>query len=174
MSQNEAGILAIFRYLDDVTAAIKKIRGRADFAEHEVFTPTSYHDIEHASGFSSSPVKWFTLTGALLGVTAGFSLALATDFDWPLIVGGKSAGIYSIFAYVVIGFECTILLGAIATIIGMLWMGRIPNPKATILDTRLTNDRFAIFLPNVSTGSPQAQLLKECGAEEIKVVGGEA
>src|SRR5690349_3161054 len=107
---DKKGILAIFKYLDDVTTAIKNIRSRAYFAEHVVYTPTSYHEIEHACDFPSSPVKWFTLTGALTGVTAGFALALSTDYDWPLVVGGKTAGIYSIPAYVVIGFECTILL----------------------------------------------------------------
>jgi hypothetical protein len=168
MSQETSGVLAIFRYLDDLTTAIKKVKTRADFADYEVFTPTSYHEIEHACGFHSSPVKWFTLTGGLTGMCCGFGLALATDYDWPLFVGGKTPGIYSLPAYFVIGFECTILLGAIATIIGMLFMGRIPNPKATVLDNRLTNDRFAIYVPN--GGSTQADFLKSLGADEIKTV----
>ncbi len=71
----------------------------------------------------------------------------------------------------VIGFECTILLGAIATIAGMLVMGRLPNPKANILDTRLTDNRFGIFVPNVDEGSSAAAFLKTCGAEEIKRLG---
>jgi hypothetical protein len=167
----QKGILAIYKYLDDVTAAIKNIRTRADFAEHEIFTPTSYHEIEHACDFPSSPVKWFTLTGALTGMCAGFALTLATDYDWPLVVGGKTPGIYSLPAYVVIGFECTILFGAIATILGMLIMGRIPNPKVSVLDARLTNDRFGIFVPNVGESSEQAQVLRKFGAEEIKTVG---
>ncbi len=58
-------------------------------------------------------------------------------------------GWYSIIAYVVIGFECTILLGAIATILGMLVMGRIPNPKVSVLDPRLTDNRFGVFVPHV-------------------------
>jgi len=171
MANQGSGIVGVFRYLDDLTGAIKKIRSRADFADHEVYTPTSYHEIEEACGFSPSPVRFFTLIGALTGVTCGFALALATDYDWPLVVGGKTPGIYSIPAYVVIGFECTILLGAIATILGMLIMGRIPNPKVTILDPRFTNDRFGIYVPNASLNSEQAQFLKTLGAEEVKFVG---
>ena len=60
-----------------------------------------------------------------------------------------------------------ILLGAIATILGMFVMGRFPNPKATIFDTRTTDDRFAIFVPGASIDGQQAKLLKEFGAEEV-------
>jgi hypothetical protein len=169
MANSDQGIIAIFRYLDTVCHAIEKVRERSDFKGHEVFSPTSYHEIEHACGFGASPVRFFTLAGALTGVTSGFALALWTDYDWPLVVSGKTPGLYSLPAYVVIGFECMILFGAIATIMGMLVMGRIPNPKRGVLDTRLTSDRFAIFVPGGQLDGPQAKLLKELGAEEVKL-----
>ncbi|MGE0173723.1 MAG: DUF3341 domain-containing protein [Oligoflexales bacterium] len=164
------GILAIFKYLDEVTDAIRKIKDRSDFANHDVYSPTSYHEIEEACDFESSNVKWFTLTGAMLGTFSGFALALFTDWDWPLIVGGKTPGVYSLPAYVVIGFELTILFGGIATIIGMLVTCKIPNPNQRVLDTRLTDDRFGIFVPNVAESSEQARLLRDLGAEEIKTI----
>lgn len=166
---SERGILAIFKHLDVLCAAIEKARERQDFAEYEVFSPTSYHELEHACAFPPSPVRFFTLAGALTGVCAGFALALSTDWNWPMIVGGKTPGIYSLPAYVVIGFECMILFGAIMTIVGMLVMGRIPNPKKKVLDNRLTSDRFGIYLPSIGLDSAQARLLKEWGAEEVKL-----
>ena len=174
MSIQEQGIVGIFSYLDDFTGAIEKIKNRGDFADHELYSPTSYHEIEHACGYKPSPVRYFTLVGGLTGLCAGFALCLTTDWDWPLVVGGKTAGIYSLPAYVVIGFECTILLGAIATILGMLWMGRIPDPKTTIIDKRFTDAHFGIFVPGVGSESEQAKLLRECGAEEINLVAGDA
>ena len=164
----DQGVIGIFRHLDTLCNAIEKVRERGDFAGYEALSPTSYHEIEHASGFGASPVRFFTLIGGLTGMFSGFGLALFTDWDWPMVVGGKSPGIYSLPAYVVIGFECTILFGAIATILGMLVMGRIPNPKRRVLDVRTTDDRFAIFVPGVRADSPQAQLLRECGAEEVR------
>ncbi len=168
MSQQDQGVIGIFKYLDTFCEAIERVRDRSDFNDFEAISPTSYHEIEHSHGLGASPVRFFTLIGALTGMCAGFALALYTDYDWPIVVGGKTPGIYSLPAYVVIGFECTILFGAIATILGMLVMGRIPNPKRRVLDNRLTDDRFAIFIPGANMSGPQAQLLKELGAEEVR------
>ncbi|NRA44964.1 MAG: DUF3341 domain-containing protein [Oligoflexales bacterium] len=163
------GIVAIYRYLDDVCEVAESIEKRDDFKDHEIISHTSYHELIHIAEkkYGISQVRWFTLTGALTGVFTGFAMPLAMDYDWPLVVGGKTAGVYSLPAYVVFGFELMILLGAIATIVGMFVMGRFPNPKATVFDTRTTDDRFAVFVPGVSIDSQQAKLLKEFGAEEV-------
>lgn len=167
MSQSN-GILALFKHLDTVCHAIEKVKGRHDFKDHEVFSPTSYHEIEHSCAYGPSAVRWFTFVGAMTGTVTGFALALLCDWDWPVVVGGKSPGIYSLPAYVVLGFEFTILFGAIATVAGILVMCRLPNPKVTILDKRLTDDMFGIWVPGAVVDGPQAKLLKEAGAVEIK------
>ena len=172
--QRPGGVLAIYKYLDDTCDAITKVRDRGDCQGYDVYTPTSYHEIEHACGFGSSPVKWFTLAGAMTGTVSGFALALLMDYDWSIVVGGKTAGIYSIPAYVVLGFELTILFGGIMTILGMLVMGKLPNPTQRILDTRFTDDRFGIFVPNATLDGEPAQVLKGCGAEEVRLVEPEA
>ncbi|MDA9951737.1 DUF3341 domain-containing protein, partial [Oligoflexaceae bacterium] len=105
MSNEERGIVAIFSYLDQLTDAIKSIKGRPDFEGHETFSPTSYHEIEQAYDFKASPLRWMTLAGGLTGMFTGFGLALITDYDYPLVVGGKTPGVYSLPAYVIIGFE---------------------------------------------------------------------
>ena len=177
MKKRPGGVLAVYKYLDEVIDAMTKIRGRTDFEDHEVFSPTSYHELDEAYAKSvygssdiTSPVKWFTLTGAMTGTISGFALALLMDYDWPLVVGGKTAGIYSVPAYFIFGFELTILFGGIMTIVGMLVMGKLPNLGQRILDTRFTDDRFGIFVPNASLEGEQAKLLKECGAEELRTI----
>ena len=104
----------------------------------------------------------------MTGTVTGFALALLCDWDWPIVVGGKTPGIYSLPAYVILGFEFTILFGAIATVIGVLVMCRLPNPKATIFDNRLTDDMFGIWVPGATVDGPQSKFLKEAGAVEIK------
>lgn len=167
MSQKQ-GILGLFKHLDTVCHAVEKVKGRQEFKDHEVYSPTSYHEIEHSCGYSPSPVRWFTFVGAMTGTFTGFALPLLCDWDWPIVVGGKTAGIYSLPAYVVLGFEFTILFGAIATVLGVLVMCRLPNPKVTILDKRLTDDMFGIWVPNATVDGPQAKFLKEAGAVEVK------
>ncbi|RYZ57583.1 MAG: DUF3341 domain-containing protein [Proteobacteria bacterium] len=164
------GILVIYKYLDQLTDAMVAIRGRNDFKDHEVFSPTSYHEIEEALDAGPSQVRWFTLSGALTGTCTGFGLGLWVDYDWPLVVGGKLPGLYSIPSYVILGFELTILFGGLMTILGMLVMCRIPNLKQRILDVRFTDDRFGIFVPNVALNGEQASLLKQFGAEEIRQI----
>ena len=167
---SKSGILAVYQYLDDLTATVKKVRELPAFKDYEIYSPTSYHEIEHAAGYTDSPVKWFTLIGGLTGMTLGFALCLATDYDWPLVTGGKTPGIYSLPAYVIIGFEMTILLGAISTILGMLVCCKIPNPKDEVLDERFSDDHFGIFVPNASANDESARLLKEGGAIEVRTI----
>ena len=171
MSEHKQGVLAIYEYLDHVCNAIKDIRSKPEYADYEVYSPTSYHEIEHACGFGFSPVRWFTLVCGLIGTMSGFGLCILLDLDWPMIVGGKTPAFYSLPAYVVIGFELTILLGGIGTIAGMLIFCKIPNPKDTVLDVRLTDNKFGIFIPGASADGDEAKLLKSFGAEEIKEVG---
>ena len=167
MSKRYDGVVAIFTYLDDVCDFMEKVKSREDFIGHEVLSPTSYHELEHASGYGASAVRWFTLTGALSGIATGFGMPLLMDYDWPIVVGGKTAGIHSVTAYVIFGFELMVLFGALATILGMLVMGRLPNPKAKVFDPRITDDKFAVFVPGASVEGQQSQFLKECGAEEV-------
>ncbi len=43
MSQSR-GVLALYKHLDTVCSAIEKVKGRHDFREHEVYSPTSFHE----------------------------------------------------------------------------------------------------------------------------------
>lgn len=168
-TDRKEGVLAIFQYFDEFMDALKHIEEKPEFKGHEIYSPTSYHElVEHAEKlYGPSQVRWFTLVGALTGIASGFALPLGLDWDWSIVVGGKTAGIYSLPAYMIFVFELMVLFGAIATITGMLVMGRLPNPYARIRDQRLSDDRFAIFVPGVSVDSKQAQLLKQWGAEEV-------
>ncbi len=163
------GVMAIFQYFDQFTEVLEKIQTEKKFAGHEIYSPVSYHELmDHAEKlYGPSEVRWFTLVGALTGIASGFALPLGMDWDWPIVVGGKTAGIYSMPAYFIFVFELMVLFGAIATIMGMLVLGRIPNPEAKIRDKRLSDDRFGIFVPGVSVDSEQAQMLKQWGAEDV-------
>ncbi len=108
-----------------------------------LITPFHVHEAEHLLNAPPSKLKFFTLAGALGGLFAGFALTIFTVLDWPLITGGKP--LISIPAFLVIAFELTILLGAIASFVGFLVLGRFPSLKGIIQPTEHDN-RFIVIV----------------------------
>ena len=107
------GVLASFVHVDAAADAIRALRARGH-RNLVVYSAAPNHEIEEALDQSVSPVRLFTLIGGLTGCAAGFGMTIWMSLDWPLLVGGKT--IASIPPYVVIGFELTILLGALSTV----------------------------------------------------------
>ena len=169
MSQAKTGALGVFEYVDDATSAAKKLREQG----HDVvgMTPTIFHELERTIDPQSdrSNLRWLTLTGALLGCVGGFSLAIWTSMDWPIITGGKE--IISLPPFVVIGFECTILIGAIFNLLAMLGFAGLPNLKPDeAWDPRFSDDRIGLWVPtDPEKAKSVAELMKAEGAEEARV-----
>jgi hypothetical protein len=165
MSRQPSGVLAAFRKVDAATDAIKALKelGHKDFT---VYTPVPNVEVAAAIGHKVSPVRVWTLIGGLLGVTTGFAMTMWMSYDYPLVVGGKPLG--SIAPYVVIGFELTILFGALATLAGVAfnaWKTNQPGP----FDPRFTNDTIGIFVPCADDRKePIEELLTSNGAEEVR------
>lgn len=138
------GLLASYEFLDSTVDAIEKLR-KAGFKDLKAYAPYPEHHIEHALGYGQSPVRVFTLVGGLTGTATGFAFTTWTSMDWPLIVGGKP--IVSIPAYVVIAFEMTVLFGALATVIGLFILARLPDMKpAVIYDPEFSNGRYGVYV----------------------------
>jgi hypothetical protein len=93
----------------------------------EIFTPYPVHEAEHILNFKTSPLRFFTLFGALSGLLFGFWLTIWTSLDWPLIRGGKP--IVSIPAFIILAFEVTILFGGIVSFVGFLLLSKFPDFK---------------------------------------------
>jgi hypothetical protein len=141
-----SGILASFEYLDSTVDAIGELR-KAGFRKDDLTAYASYpdHHIEHAMGYGQSPVRVWTLVGALTGTATGFGFTAWSSMDWPLIVGGKP--ILSMPAYVVIAFELTVLFGALSTVLGLFVNSRLPGFKPPIVyDPEFSSGRYGIFV----------------------------
>src|SRR4029434_5169587 len=93
-------------------------------------TPVPVHEIEDVLERDRpvSKVRLFTLLGGLTGLASGFMLTAWPSLKWGLIVGGKPPMSLPVSPpYVVIMFELMILFGGIATLIGMVTLGRLPQ-----------------------------------------------
>ncbi len=144
MSMPSKGLLASFDYLDSCVDAIEDLK-KAGFKKVTAYAPYPEHHIEAALDYGQSPVRVFTLVGGLTGTATGFAFTTWTSMDWPLVVGGKP--IVSIPAYVIIAFELTVLFGALATVIGLFILSRLPDLKPSVIyDPEFSSGRYGVFV----------------------------
>jgi len=96
----------------------------------QTYTPFHIHEVEHILKARTSPLRFITLAGALAGFFLSFLFILFTVFDWPIMIGGKP--LVSIPAFIIVAFECTILIGGIVSFLGFLHLNRLPNIRRVI------------------------------------------
>ena len=164
---SQVSILAVFRDGSSAARAALAVRTQG-LGEVVTFSPTPDHAILGALRRDVSPVRLFTLVGAVVGCLLGIALPAYTMLDWPLITGGKPT--ISIPPLVVIRFEVTMLLGALGAVAGFLLLSGLPAfaPPASY-DARFSEDRFGVL---VTCESDQTDVIRAClhesGAEELQ------
>lgn len=166
MKGNKA-VVGVFSYLDDCVAAIHAAkRLNLDF---RVYAPVPCHELEPLCAPERSPVRFINGAGAVTGLISGFALAIMCSLDWPMRVSAKD--IVSIPGFVVIGYECTILFGAIATLLALLHFCRLPDPFRKIgYDPRFSDDKFGVVVGCDKNDIEQVEReFKQAGAEEVQV-----
>lgn len=162
MNEQSQGLLASFDYLDSTIQAVKKLRN-AGFRRITAYSPLPEHHLEEAMGYGQSPVRVFTLVGGLTGTATGFAFTIFHGMDWPLVVGGKP--IVSIPAYVIIAFELTVLFGALATVIGLFILMKLPQLRPIVVyDPEFSGGRFGIYVSAPASKIGEARRILE--AEE--------
>ena len=165
----ETGALGVFEYLDDAISAVRNLKAQG-FAV-QAMTPTYFHELEHEVDHTRSSTRWITLFGALLGCASGFALCIWTSLDWPIITGGKE--IVSLPPFVIIGFECTILIGSLFNLAALLLFSGLPKfVEQEGYDRRFSEDRIGLWVPVALERAEQAAaVMKAEGAEEARVAG---
>jgi molybdopterin-containing oxidoreductase family membrane subunit len=163
-------VLGVFPHVDTATRAIKELRTKG-YGSITTYSPVPLEEFEEALtgyGLPKSPVRLFTLVGALTGTASGFALTIWTSLKWDLVVGGKP--IVSIPPYVVIAFELTILLGGLCTLLGLLVTGRLPHLGRTRhYDPRFSADRFGVEVACAPDRAREAEeILRRAGAEDVR------
>lgn len=163
-----SGVLGIFSQSTRCTQAIQQLRQKG-FRDLIAYSPVPDHEIEAALDKPTSPVRFFTLTGGIIGCVAGFALTIGTSLAWPLLTSGKP--IVSMPTFVVIAFETTILFGALGNLLGFLASAGLPSRKAEgLYDPRFSEDRFGIFIRcDESQAQTVMDLLRAAGAEEVRI-----
>lgn len=169
MSGRVIGVVGHFDQLDRFLEAIHTFRA-SGFENLRVASPVPRHEIDEALGRRESPVRVFTLVGAILGGTLGLGLTINTSIGYPLITGGKP--IVSMPTFIVIAFELTILFGAIGTLLGLLVNARFPRLHiGPAFHPRFCQDQFGLFVYCTSDEiEATSHILRKAGAAEVRQV----
>ena len=163
-------VKSVFAHLDSLVNAIDALK-KAGVKDMVVTAPLPRHEIEELLYEGRpSPVRWFTLCGAIFGGTFGFTLCSLTHLNWAMIIpAGKP--LVSIPAFMVITFESTVLWGCLFTLAGLMLLARLPatDLQVEVQDPRFSDDVFGLVVN--SLGRKQAgrvaEMLAHAGATEV-------
>jgi molybdopterin-containing oxidoreductase family membrane subunit len=164
------GVVGVYGNAESFINGLKKLKEQ-NFGGIETFTPAKIEEVESVLGKSKSGIRYFTLAGAIGGLTGGFALAILTALSFKLIVGGKHP--VSIVPYCIVGFEGTILIGSLANFIAMILFARLGRLRLhPAYDGSFSRNKFGVFVEcDLQKQTALEKIMTENGAEEVKGVG---
>lgn len=169
------GVVAEFDSPEALVEAARAVRAHG-FTRVDACTPFPVHGLDEALGLRRSPLGWFALAAAAVGVAAALLLQWWTGaVDYPLVVGGKP--FFALWPSVPITFELAVLLAAFATVFGMLALNGLPRLYHPLFEDeefrRASDDRFVLAVEATdpmfhATETPA--LLNRAGALAVRLV----
>ena len=165
-------MLGVFAHVDTTVRALEELKAKG-YHDLTTYTPVPVHEIEDVVERDRpvSTVRVFTLLGGLVGLASGWIITAWSSLKWNLVVGGKPPIGFPVSPpYIVIMFELMILFGGIATLIGMVTLGRLPRfSTSPSYDPRFTNDRFGVAVHCAAERAASVrEILRAAGAEEVR------
>lgn len=169
------GIIAEFETAADVLHAAEKVRD-AGFHRWDVFTPFPIHGMDRAMGLKNSKVGWFSFLGGVTGYTSGMLMIWWMNaYDYPILVGGKP--MFSPYGAFPPSYELTILFGAFGSILGMLFLNRLPRLHHPLLKHKrfalASHDKFFVVIETNDAKYSEIEtrkLLENTGSKHIEMV----
>lgn len=160
------GVYADARAAAQAATALRQ----AELGDVETLSPTADHALLATVPRPASPVRLFTLIGALAGCAAGISLPVYTMQAWPLIVGGKP--LVSIPPIVIIAFELSMLGAALGGLVGFLALSGLAGGRGrrsgAAAERRFTDDRCGVLVTCAERDRAAVRAhLERAGAVEI-------
>jgi hypothetical protein len=109
----------------------------------DAYSPFPIEELHEAMGMRPTRLPLVVLIGGLVGCIGGLALQdWASAFAYPLNVGGRP--LHSWPAFIPVAFECTILVAALAAVLGMLALNGLPMPYHPVFNV----SRFALASRN--------------------------
>jgi hypothetical protein len=120
------GVMAEF---DNPTALVNATRAAHEhgYRKLDAYSPFPIEELSDALHLHKNKLPLIVLFGGLVGGTLGYLLQYyVTVWQFPINIGGRP--LHSWPSYIVITFEMTILLAALAAVLGLLALCGLPTP----------------------------------------------
>ncbi|WGL61313.1 DUF3341 domain-containing protein [Pigmentibacter sp. JX0631] len=169
------GILAQFESASEVYQACEKVRDRG-FLKWDAYSPFPVHGLDKAMGLPQSKLSWIVgATSTICGIGGFLTWVWMNGVDYKYVIAGKP--FLGFAGYFLPGFECAVLSAAIACLIGMLALNKLPQWYHSLFRSenfkRVTDDKFFIA---IEASDPKfdpektMDFLKELGASNVEFV----
>lgn len=138
------GLLAEFPSGEALVEAARRTHA-AGYRRFDAYSPMPVDGLAEAVGFRGTRIPLVVLVGGILGAATGYFMQwYLMAVDYPLNIGGRP--LHSWPAFIPVTFELTILFAALAAVLGMLGLNRLPMPYHPLFAVPkfswATQDRF--------------------------------
>lgn len=142
------GLMAEFATPEKLKAAVEKARA-AGYRRVEAYSPFPVEGLAEATGMKKNWVPAIVLAGGLAGGIGGFFMQwYSAVIPYPINSGGKPPNSWPEF--IPVTFELTVLVAAIAGVVGMLVLNGLPKLYHPVFNVRAfdlaTRNRFFLCL----------------------------
>jgi hypothetical protein len=142
------GLLAEFTTPERLLEAARRAREEG-YRRMDAYTPMPVEGLADVIGLGKSRVPLIVLLGGLTGCFGGFFLQWwIAVLDYPINVGGRPLNSWP--SFIPVTFELTILLSALAAILGLFALCRLPWPHHPVFNVpafeRASQDRFFLCI----------------------------
>ena len=170
------GVMAQFEDPEQLLEAANRAYAPA-IANMDAYSPMPIDGLAEAIGFTRHWVSLVVLIGGLAGCIGGFGLLWwIAVIAYPHNVGGRPFDSWP--AYIPITFECTVLLAALSSVVGMLALNKLPMPYHPVFNVESFAKRASIdrFFLCIEANDPKFDLaqtsafLEQLNPEEVAEV----
>ena len=142
------GVMAEFASAERLLAATRKARD-AGYVQLEAYSPFPIEGLAEATGFRRNWIPAIVLGGGLAGGIGGYFMQwYSAVLSYPFNAGGKP--LHSWPEFIPVTFELTVLVAALAGVIGMLVLNGLPKLYHPVFNVRefdlASRNRFFLCL----------------------------
>ncbi|MDH3747991.1 MAG: DUF3341 domain-containing protein [Gammaproteobacteria bacterium] len=162
-------VIGAFAYEEDFLAAAENLKA-SGFDNISLLSPLPLEEAQEVLGLGKSPVRRFSLAGAILGGICGFAMAAGTALVFILPTGGRT--IITLPPFLVITYEMTILFGVLFTLLGFHFVSGLPAWRDKPYLPSANIDHFVVVVEGAA-GEQVARaeaIIRDAGADEIRHV----